>query len=232
MPLLTERQVLLRGLSNLLTVYVISEVIRCARLLRETEIDDIDNVSDVSSDLSFSDTSSSSDDFENEDLLELNLIPIGTPTRQIQTILDSTTISALSPSSPSSSSSDDGLSSSSDSSNGIILHLLLDDNEDNDFDGLHWPPEIIREILGELDYVLHSRYLVPRVRLPKSLEWRNNIALNDPVKRVHAFFRMREQSIRTLVNLLEDHPIFQNNSNCPQQPVLVQVCPIRIQVGR
>jgi len=214
-----------RRFDLLLSMYIACEVIRSVRqVFQDTENDDVDNISNTSSMTSFSDTSSSSDDFENVDPLDLDLdfTFMLTPMQGIQAAININAVTTLTASSSSSSSS--GLSISSDSIiTTIVDKFLFNDNEDEDLEVLYWPPELVREMLEHLDFVIHSRYLVPRKRLRKSDEWRVEIALNDPIKRVKAFFRMEPESVRSLVRVIEDDPIFQNNSNCPQRPVLDQV---------
>ncbi|KAJ3178279.1 hypothetical protein HK101_010142, partial [Irineochytrium annulatum] len=81
------------------------------------------------------------------------------------------------------------------------------------------PSEQLQEAL---DAILSRRYLSPRngvVRSPALHEWR--LSLDE--RRFKQELRMKPASFHQLVDLIEGHPVFHNNSFRPQAPVDVQL---------
>ncbi|POW18213.1 hypothetical protein PSHT_06054 [Puccinia striiformis] len=75
---------------------------------------------------------------------------------------------------------------------------------------------------SDLEEALRRRYLAPRIRLgraPDNTEYL--FSLDDG--RFKQEFRMSQDYFHRLLAEIEDHPVFQNNSNVPQRPVREQL---------
>jgi hypothetical protein len=134
------------------------------------------------------------------------------------------------------SDSEDLLSTTSAMSNGTesdssTTHETTDsddsstDSEDDETNILMngFPATFLLPIVEEFVRVSETRYLVPRVNLPKTEIWIRNIVGDDPDKRFRMFFRMSQPSVANLLRLIERHPIFYNESTMPQRPVSHQL---------
>ena len=114
---------------------------------------------------------------------------------------------------------------------GSVRCLISKDDSDSDSDSdSEYPAEfglplnIVTPITQELQRLHTIRYLAPRIRrIPKSIEWREQLALHEPDYRFKACFRIHKSSFLTLLHLLHDHPVFHNNSMNPQRPVWQQL---------
>lgn len=109
-----------------------------------------------------------------------------------------------------SSASDDDSDTDSDIQDPYNLPALL-------------PSETIKMAIDEISRLHSTRYLQKRRRIPKSLDWRsrNDEVLTDRMFQMH--YRMSRDSFQALLRLIEHHPIFHNNSRCPQKPVELQL---------
>lgn len=104
------------------------------------------------------------------------------------------------------------------------------------------PPKSSQELLQQLQRdcaaihtIMTTRYLNPRIPVPKAgqlhLAWEY---AKDPAHH-HRFVNMLRVSPRvfdTILDLIEGHAAFQNNSNCPQAPVRDQLAITFYRMGR
>ncbi|KAE8243924.1 hypothetical protein A4X13_0g6885 [Tilletia indica] len=68
-----------------------------------------------------------------------------------------------------------------------------------------------------------QRYLVERLRVPKSSEWINNILPELDDERFRSWMRMDRRSFKYILALIQDHSIFKGGAQCAQTPVAVQL---------
>ena len=78
-------------------------------------------------------------------------------------------------------------------------------------------------LIEHLHQLYTKRYGLPRTRIPKSTHWRDFIARFETPIRFKTVFCIDLQTFDTLLDLIIDHPVFQNNSPNPQKPVWIQV---------
>ena len=80
-------------------------------------------------------------------------------------------------------------------------------------------------IAALIDEVEKSRYLSSRYKVPRApqLQLLKEWALNNNLKRFRCKLRVDPEVFTNLVQKIENHPIFINNSNNPQLPIPVQL---------
>jgi hypothetical protein len=86
-----------------------------------------------------------------------------------------------------------------------------------------FPSGMVECIVEEHQRLESLRYLMPRTAIPKSIEWREDFALNEPDHHFRTYFRIHKSSFLALLRLIHDHPVFHNNSNNQQRPVYQQL---------
>ena len=120
--------------------------------------------------------------------------------------------------------SDSSNSSDTDDTDDTDNSSSSDDSSDNEeASQAVLPPEFVEAVYNALNHTKESRYILPRVILPKSSDWYDNIAQNENPKRYKAHFRVSKLSYEALLRLIEHHPVFYNNSTCEQTPVSKQL---------
>ena len=72
-------------------------------------------------------------------------------------------------------------------------------------------------------YLLTTRYLMKRTLIAKSREFWGNIIPALPEGRFQQLFRMSKGGFIHIYEKIEHHPIFVNNSRCPQAPIRKQL---------
>ena len=68
-----------------------------------------------------------------------------------------------------------------------------------------------------------GRYMEPRDRIPKSLNWSETIINQLSPHRFRHFFRMNSDSVYFILSKIENHVVFYNNSRNPQVESLKQL---------
>jgi hypothetical protein len=104
------------------------------------------------------------------------------------------------------------------------------------------PPEALQDALdlqaadiGTLLSILRTRYLKPRISVPKcgqlhlAWEYAANPAHHH---RFMEMLRLSPVSFNVLAGLIRDHHVFRNNSNVPQAPVEIQLGVMLYRLGR
>lgn len=90
-------------------------------------------------------------------------------------------------------------------------------------------PLLVANLLVDLEILRtlrNTRYLLPRIRVPKHSnlhlvhEYAQNVLFQD---RFESMLRVSPYVYEVLINLISDHPVFQNNSHCQQTPVSTQL---------
>jgi hypothetical protein len=83
-----------------------------------------------------------------------------------------------------------------------------------------------------LNDILTNRVLHPSPPVPKSsqLHLLDHWRIHSP-ERFRRKLRIEPETFDALVNLIEDNPIFHNNSNCPQLPVHLQLSVVLFRAG-
>ena len=76
----------------------------------------------------------------------------------------------------------------------------------------------IEELLDLKAHILSFRYFSSSNSIPKSLEHRSML-LNLPGEEFREAFRMNKDTFLFVLNKIQNHQIFQNNSKKQQQPV-------------
>lgn len=76
--------------------------------------------------------------------------------------------------------------------------------------------------IRNLESLYSNRYLHPREKVPKQKEWFETLHSWDE-DRFKQELRMTRQSFSTLLGLIQDHRVFQNNSEVSQAPVELQL---------
>ncbi|KAG6808924.1 hypothetical protein H0H93_016338 [Arthromyces matolae] len=117
-----------------------------------------------------------------------------------------------------------------------ILHLALRDTIS--------PPhelssdELLLRLQADLEMfrkIKNTRYLNPRTSVPKSgslhlaFEYAQNPAHHDLFTQM---LRVSPMVFQVIVEMIQDHPIFSNNSNVPQTPVTYQLAVTLFRMGR
>ena len=108
--------------------------------------------------------------------------------------------------------------------NGVSMAIkeLVDDSDsssdseelDSDFEYVR--PGLSHDTLGilieHLNQLYAKRYGAPHTRIPKSTHWWDHVAFQEDTTRFKAVFRIDLRTFDILLDLIIDHPIFQNNS--------------------
>ncbi len=75
-----------------------------------------------------------------------------------------------------------------------------DDSSDNeDASQAVLPPKFVEAVYNALNHMKESRYILPRVILPKSSDWYDNITQNENPKHYKAHFRVSKPSYEALL---------------------------------
>lgn len=82
----------------------------------------------------------------------------------------------------------------------------------------------VEDAFDLLQLVESNRYLVPRLRAPKCTQFLTDIFQDStPESKFRKMTRMSRHSFGYLVREIENHPVFFNESTCPQAPVWLQL---------
>jgi hypothetical protein len=79
------------------------------------------------------------------------------------------------------------------------------------------------KLLAAYDEVSSTRYLVPRLRIPKSTDWILRVLPQLSDERFRTYTRMGRRSFGVICSMIEDHPVFLNQSSSKQTPVYNQL---------
>ncbi len=96
----------------------------------------------------------------------------------------------------------------------LLFLLIIYDAEEN--------KEQIDDLLELKAHILSCRYFGTSQSIPKSLEYRTTL-LTLPNYQFRQAFRMNKDTFLFILNNVQNHPVFQNNSFNKQQPVWVQL---------
>ncbi len=98
--------------------------------------------------------------------------------------------------------------------NQLLFLLIVYDSDENQ--------EQINELLELKAHNLSHRFFSASQAIPKSLEYRLNL-LSLPSTEFRQAFRMNKDTFLFILNHIQSHPVFSNNSFNKQQPVWVQL---------
>jgi hypothetical protein len=79
--------------------------------------------------------------------------------------------------------------------------------------------------------IQETRYLAPRDRLPRSHHFFASQIHCMSDDRFISFFRMSRSTFKDLVGIIEDDPVFKNNSQMPQSHPSIQIAVALYQLG-
>jgi hypothetical protein len=102
-------------------------------------------------------------------------------------------------------------------------------DEDNDSDGGFSSMDnlmnlsIIAMACNAFQDLQGTRYINERRNAPKSSHWYHHILPCESDRRFQRFFRMSREAFGFLLRLIQDDPVFYNESTCPQAPVEKQL---------
>ena len=96
----------------------------------------------------------------------------------------------------------------------ILFLLILFDSEENE--------EQIQELMELKAHILSFRFFEPYQSIPKSLQHRTTL-LTLPTSEFRQAFRMNKDTFLFILNRIQNHQVFQNNSYNKQQPVWIQL---------
>lgn len=106
-----------------------------------------------------------------------------------------------------------------------VFQTLIEDSEDEDEDedeggDVDESDEPMFWRLGKLHCMIGlERYLSPRGKIPKSQDYVYNYFLAQSNTEFRTITRVWKDAFHFIVGLIEEHPVFQNNSRNPQAPV-------------
>ena len=92
--------------------------------------------------------------------------------------------------------------------------LIIDDDQRN--------KKEIDELLDLKAHILSLRYFSSQTLMPKLLE-HSTMLLTLPGEEFRETFRRKKDTFIFILNKIQNHQIFQNNSRRPQQPVWLQL---------
>jgi hypothetical protein len=148
----------------------------------------------------------------------IDLINLHIDTELNRSLIDGFLSSGSDIDSDSNSEMDNEMMESSDS-----MESSSSESSDESSDEGLFPQSVLIHFVEQLIQLNSTRYLQQRQRLPKSHDWINRIAYFETHRRFKHYFRMSKENFNNLLNLIEPHPIFHNNSTNPQRPVRLQL---------
>jgi hypothetical protein len=104
----------------------------------------------------------------------------------------------------------------------LLLLLIITDYEENE--------EQIQELMELKAHILSYRFFSESERIPKSLHHRTNL-LMLPNNQFRQAFRMNKDTFLFILNKIQNHHVFKNNSFNKQQPVWIQLLVVLERLG-
>jgi len=106
-----------------------------------------------------------------------------------------------------------------------LIIALFEEMESETFEMLGWEgfnedsSALVEDLSEAFCAAVNSRFIFPKQLTPKSKNWVLNYFSNLPEEDLRQTIRMNFNSFHQLLNRIEDHPIFHNESLCPQTSV-------------